>query len=91
MNDAPQKEWLSRKEAAAYLMSLGYLIAPRTLSRMAAKGLGPPYRRILHRIASYNRQQLKDWAHLNSLEMDQAALAAKALKLSKRTSAATHR
>lgn len=63
------KDWLSRKEAAAYLTAEGYPIAPRTLARMAARKEGPPYRRILNRIAAYNRLALIDWAKSVTVEV----------------------
>lgn len=69
MNSTTQ-DYLTRKEAAAHLRSIGYLIAPRTLARMAAKGMGPPYRRTLHRITSYRRSDLEMWARENSVEIN---------------------
>jgi hypothetical protein len=59
------KEWLSRKEAAAYLTSIGRPIAPQTLAHMAvndnARG-GPPYVRIRWSIVKYRRADLDGWA-----------------------------
>ena len=57
---------LSRKQASAHLISLGYRITPRALSRMAEKDKGPPYILTEGRIASYNRLDLEEWARQNS-------------------------
>lgn len=53
---------LNRKEAANYLTSLGYPVAPRTLARLAAKQKGPPYARFMHRTALYDKESLEAWA-----------------------------
>ena len=70
MNGPIKKEWLTRKEASAHLMALGYFIAPRTLARMAGDGQGPPYRRTLYKITAYNREALERWAAENTTEIN---------------------
>ena len=62
------KEYLTRKEAAAHLTGLGYLISPRTLARLAVGGGGPPYRLFLKRLTSYGREDLELWAKTQSVE-----------------------
>lgn len=56
-------EWLSRKEAAAYLTSLGYRMSYRTLERLAHKSppAGPPYDRFGWKTVSYKREDLVRW------------------------------
>lgn len=62
------KDWLSRKEAAIHLTALGYPISPKTLANLASKSLGPPYRLVMGRWTSYNREQLEKWAAFNTSE-----------------------
>lgn len=60
-----EKEFLSRKEASAFLHSLGCPISPRTLEKMATNnnsGNGPPYRRFRWKQVSYAREDLIEWA-----------------------------
>jgi hypothetical protein len=57
-----RQERFSRKEAAAYLRTLGYPLVAGTLARMAARGKGPPYRRYGHRTVTYARADLESWA-----------------------------
>lgn len=60
-----EKEFLSRKEASAFLHSLGCPISPRTLEKMAChdnEGNGPPYRRFRWKQVSYAREDLVEWA-----------------------------
>lgn len=60
-----ESEWLTRKEAARYLTSLGYSLSPDYLSNLAAhsnaKG-GPPYRRYGWKTVRYRKDDLKIWA-----------------------------
>lgn len=60
------KVWLSRKEAAAWLVDQGFPVAPRTLARLAAQRKGPPYVRFLHRVVTYDRDVLLPWARENA-------------------------
>lgn len=63
------KQFLSRKEAARFLTSIGYPISDRTLERMANNnnaGNGPPYKRYRWRTVSYDRQDLIAWAEKNT-------------------------
>lgn len=53
---------LNRKEAAAYLRSLGYPVEPRTLARLATMKKGPPYTRFMHRTVLYDKSDLTKWA-----------------------------
>lgn len=57
---------LSRKEAADFLRRSGYPISHRTLARLASSKKGPPYVRFLHRIVSYERAALLQWAESQS-------------------------
>ena len=55
----------SRKEAAAFLASIGCPIAPSTLAHMASNnnaGRGPSFTRIRWRMVSYEEQDLRAWA-----------------------------
>jgi hypothetical protein len=60
--------WLTRKEAAAHLNSLGYPISLRTLASLATRRQGPPYRRLLRRIVRYDRIKLEEWAKSKTSE-----------------------
>jgi hypothetical protein len=62
----PVKDWMSRKEAAAYLTRIGYPIAPKTLANMAANnnaGNGPAYLRARWRVVQYRRADLDLWVN----------------------------
>lgn len=62
MNDATP---LSRKEAAAYLTSIGCPISAKTLSNLGADDnarRGPPFTRVLNRRVWYSREDLTAWA-----------------------------
>lgn len=57
-------EWLSRKEAAAYLSKRGCPISAKTLANMAANGnarRGPPFSRIAWSRVQYRRTDLDVW------------------------------
>jgi len=56
------KDHMNRKEAAAYLCSMGYRISYRTLEDMARHGQGPRYVRFGWRIVTYARADLDAWA-----------------------------
>lgn len=61
----PQKDWLSRKEAAIYLTSIGCRIAPKTLENLAANnnaGKGPAFTRNGWKMVQYKRGDLDLWA-----------------------------
>lgn len=62
------KGWLTRKEAAAHLSSLGYVISPKTLSRYAEEERGPPFRRFIGRNTAYPRAELEAWAKENAVD-----------------------
>ena len=58
-------EWLTRKEAAAYLTSIGCSIAAKTLANLACRHggqAGPPYVARGWRTVRYRRADLDDWA-----------------------------
>lgn len=64
MSDA-RKDWLTRKEASAYLFSMGCPISVSTLANMAANenaGRGPPFTRAGWRIVRYLKRDLDEWA-----------------------------
>jgi uncharacterized protein YjhX (UPF0386 family) len=65
----PEKEWLSRKEAAVYLTGQGYRIETQTLANLAAnnnaKG-GPPFTRSGWKAVRYKKTDLDAWAQLRS-------------------------
>lgn len=61
----PLKDFYSRKEAAAYLTSIGYRIAPKTLANLAQNdnaGKGPSFERIGWGMVRYARVALDEWA-----------------------------
>ena len=64
----PQK--MPRKQAASYLASLGYPIAPRTLERLACSGRGPPYQRFGSRTTSYDKDEVRTWAEARSMRIE---------------------
>ena len=58
-------EWLTRKEAAKYLATLGCPMSPKTLANLAANGnagKGPPFTRARWTIARYTKGDLEAWA-----------------------------
>jgi len=75
------REWLTRKEAASYLISLGYILTPQTLGRLASEGKGPPYKLTLSHITAYSRQELEVWAKANTKEITAADLRKKRAKM----------
>lgn len=61
----PDKDWMSRKEAANYLTRLGCRISAKTLANMASNnnaGKGPSYTRIRWGLVQYKRDDLDEWA-----------------------------
>jgi hypothetical protein len=68
----PPKDWLSRKEAAIYLSSIGCRISPRTLDNLAANnnaGKGPPFKRFRWNRVQYMRVNLDAWAKAECVEV----------------------
>jgi hypothetical protein len=68
----PQKEWLTRRQAANYLTSLGCQISHRTLANLAANnnaGKGPPYTRFRWKHVQYRREDLDAWAKRECVEI----------------------
>jgi hypothetical protein len=57
----PDRAYLSRKEAAAYLTGKWFPIAPSTLNVKASKATGPFYR-LMGGAAVYTREDLDAWA-----------------------------
>ncbi len=71
------KNWLSRKEASAFLTEQGFPIAPGTLARLAARKKGPPYRRFMWRVTSYDKGELLAWAQGETTEVRSKATASR--------------
>jgi hypothetical protein len=64
--------WLTRKEAAAFLGTIGCPISHRTLANMAAKDNamgGPPFQRVRRKIVRYQRDDLVRWAQQSSVRV----------------------
>lgn len=69
----PEKDWLSRKEAAIYLTRLGCKIAPQTLAKYASNQnarRGPSYTRVGWKMVQYRREDLETWARLRMVRVD---------------------
>ena len=64
MNGQILKDWLTRKEAAKHLSSLGYIISCSALANLASEGMGPAYRKAHGRSGRtvYSRAVLEEWA-----------------------------
>lgn len=61
----PDSAWVTRKQAAAFLETIGCPISPSTLANMAQKdnsGRGPPYQVVSRRIVRYRVEDLRRWA-----------------------------
>ena len=59
-----RRNWLSRKEASAYLTERGVKISARTLANLASNnnaGKGPPYTQARWRTVLYARADLDTW------------------------------
>lgn len=72
-NAKPEKDWLSRKEAATYLNRLGCKIAVHTLENMASNnnaGKGPPFTRHGWTSVQYHRDDLDSWASARSTRVE---------------------
>ncbi len=66
-------EWLTRKEAAEYLTSLGCPMAARTLENLACNnnaGSGPSYRRTGWRTVRYYTPDLEKWAKARVIRVE---------------------
>lgn len=66
------KDFLSRKEAVAYLNSLGYPISISSLEKMASNnnaGNGPPFMRFRWKTVRYRRDELEAWAKRETVEV----------------------
>jgi hypothetical protein len=60
-----EKKWFSRKEASAFLTSMGCAISPRTLQKLAVHNnslKGPPFTRSGWKSVRYERNDLEEWA-----------------------------
>ena len=58
-------DWLSRKQAASFLATLGCPITPRTLEKLAGNnnaGKGPAFTRFRWKSVRYARTDLEAWA-----------------------------
>ena len=69
MSATESDDMLTRKEAAAYLATLGYRVSPDHLCNMASRnnaGNGPRFRRIGERVIRYRRGDLKAWLESRS-------------------------
>jgi len=65
ITDDQNEPLLNRKEAARYLNSLGYTIAPQTLAEMASNnnaGKGPKFIKFGWAQVKYRRSELDAWA-----------------------------
>ena len=63
---AKENDFLSRKEASAYLAKIGCPLSIQTLANLAANnnsGSGPPFLRIRKKIVRYERRALDQWAY----------------------------
>jgi hypothetical protein len=70
---AAASDTLNRKEAAAYLRSLGYNISAKTLANMASngnRGKGPAFTQYRWRTVSYRRFDLEEWAKRESRRVE---------------------
>ena len=69
----PPKDWLSRKEAAIYLTSIGCRIAPKTLQNLSAnnnQAKGPAFVRNGWRMVQYRREDLEAWARARMVRVE---------------------
>lgn len=65
MSDGSASEWLTRKEASAFLCSIGCPVAPKSLCNMASNNNamgGPPFTRVRFNMVRYERKDLRLWA-----------------------------
>jgi hypothetical protein len=71
--DIHADQWLTRKEAAAYLTSIGCPIAAGTLENLACNnnaGGGPSYRRTGWRTVRYHTRDLEKWAWARVIQVE---------------------
>jgi hypothetical protein len=71
-NSKPEKEWLSRKEAALYLDRIGCPMTARNLEKKAANnnaGKGPPFSRVGWKAVRYKRIDLDVWAKAQTVRI----------------------
>ena len=65
-------DWLSRKEAANYLASIGCPVSARSLEKRAAnnnEGRGPSFTRVGWRTVKYQRRDLDAWARVQTVRI----------------------
>jgi hypothetical protein len=68
-----ESEWLSRKEAAAYLEAIGCPLTAGTLRNLAANGnagRGPPFTRVRWKLVRYSRIDLDQWARREAVRVE---------------------
>jgi hypothetical protein len=60
----PSRQYLTRKEAAAYLTQTWFKVSAATLARYSSDGIGPPFRQVpgTDGHALYDRADLTTWA-----------------------------
>lgn len=66
-------EWLSRKEAARYLESIGCPVSARSLETRAAnnnEGRGPPFTRVGWKTVRYRKADLDAWAKREAVRVE---------------------
>lgn len=69
----PEKDWMSRKEAAIYLTRMGYTIAPQTLAKLGCNnnaGKGPAFTRQGWKAVVYARADLDAWRRKRSVRVE---------------------
>lgn len=69
----PDKEWMSRKEAAHYLTKIGCPISWMTLANMASNnnsGKGPSFSRFRWSSVRYHRDDLDKWAKKEMIRVE---------------------
>ena len=70
---ARETDFLSRKEASAYLAKIGCPLSVQTLANLAANqnaGKGPPFLRIRKKIVRYKKTSLDAWAYEHTTRVD---------------------
>lgn len=68
-----ESDWLTRKEACAFLGRLGCPVSPRTMGNWASNGnarRGPPFTRARWRIVRYQRGDLREWAKRETVRVE---------------------
>lgn len=61
----PRGKWLTRKEAADLLDTLGCPVSPNRLIRLGTIGNGPPFVRSRGKTVRYHVDALRTWAMAN--------------------------